>query len=402
MAHAMWIWETRPLLDDRAARRQFLDDVRRYEIGDLFMQIAYRLAPQGKTVECTLEEPERWSSLISEAHQAGVRVHALDGDPISVLTPHHPEVLAVVTEILRFNQRHPGSGFDGIHLDNEPHAILGFDGPNRETILRQYLDLNHKVKDLLTEQKQPPVFGLDVAFWFDALQINYRGRVCNVAEELLATADTLAVMDYRPVAVGENGLVALAHHWVDKAGGAGKQVLIGVETNSAQPQKLYFIYGPDKAVWDSPATANRELMLATRLGQFPLRLLDDGVGRDIGLAAPAGAPMGPELQEALAELYREFGQPATPAQVRHQATAAAVQRDEQYRDFRPFSLQLTHGAPIVGFSVIATMPKSQTFAGTSKAALAVILKQVGDAFAVRPGFGGIAIHDYQGFRRLPD
>jgi hypothetical protein len=38
-------------------------------------------------------------------------------------------VLAVVTEILRFNRRHSESGFDGIHLDNEPTRSWASMGP---------------------------------------------------------------------------------------------------------------------------------------------------------------------------------------------------------------------------------------------------------------------------------
>lgn len=399
---ATWVWDSKPLLNHDAALNQFLAFARRHHVTDAFIQTHCRRPASGEPGQCNLEDSPRWVHLLIQAHRAGLRVHALDGDPRYALRPNHQRVLEWVAELIRFNGQHPLGAFDGIHLDNEPYLIMGFEGPEREAILRQYLDLNYEVKALLRRLPHPPIFGLDVPFWFDHEWLRYRGGNRNLAQELLALADLVVVMDYRTAVEGANGIVALARRWVMEGGRAGTRVLIGVEATAGRAQQVYFIYGPTEAAWEKPSQAGRDLMMATELDGFPLRQLDDGEGREVGLGLPFGAPVGAPLIEALSQLNRVFGAPALQTLARRARVARTVENDPQYRDFAPFQLSAADGSRLIGFKVTAVMPVAMTFAHSPLADLEQAIDRVSKTFAGQRGFAGMAIHDYEGFRNLPD
>ena len=72
-------------------------------ITDLFLQIPYK-AKEEKGQWKILWNPLLIRPLISQLHQAGVKIHALDGDPRFALREWHGRVIATLLSILQYNR----------------------------------------------------------------------------------------------------------------------------------------------------------------------------------------------------------------------------------------------------------------------------------------------------------
>lgn len=392
---AMWVWDTKTLLDHPSARARLFALSARYRINVIFLQVLYRVEHRAKGPICVLRQPRPLASFIAQAHARAIRVQALDGYPEFALDRYHPQVLTLVRALLAWNASHPRAGFDGIHFDDEPYLLIGFKSPLRDTILSQYLDLNRSVAALLRVAPAPPSYGVDVPFWFGDTRLVYRGVDASMAEHLLRIVDDVGLMDYRTVAGGPNGIIAHARPWISLADRLGKSVYIGLETTRAAPCQVDFVYGPSKEQWNSPDRKLRDLMLRSRLEDFPMRILNDGDGYAIGLVAPSGEPSA-RFISALSRLGEISGDASSPRDAQ-----AMLRHHPEYRNFRAASWRDAGDRLIKGFSVTETTPTAITFAGLSKRRLAEAIAQAARAFAENRALSGFAIHDYRGLSRLP-
>ena len=159
-SRALWVWDSTPLLQDTSARHSFLEFCRARGIDIAWLQVARSAGG------VRLEHESGWRDLLRDAHRHGVRIHALDGDPAYALRERHDIVLALVDTIIRFNRdAPPDARFDGIHLDNEPYLLAGWElQVVRERLLAEYLDLNARVQSAVRAEGGLE-FGVDIPFW---------------------------------------------------------------------------------------------------------------------------------------------------------------------------------------------------------------------------------------------
>jgi hypothetical protein len=111
-AHGLWVWKGPAILATPQGAGQLRDFCRTQGINEIYLSVL----DHGE-----LHDGAALSALIALLHRSGVRVEALlsstDADEPG---KHRDTLLARVRLILGFNQQHPGSRFDGIHLDIEP------------------------------------------------------------------------------------------------------------------------------------------------------------------------------------------------------------------------------------------------------------------------------------------
>ncbi|MBV9294179.1 MAG: hypothetical protein JO145_01305 [Acidobacteriaceae bacterium] len=210
---ALWVWAP----DGSAELLRF---AKKESITDLFVQWS------------TEGDKHSLRGFIRMAREENIRVYALDGSPEAALAENHGRVLKEVDAIAAFNESsQPEERLAGIHFDIEPYLLAGFDGRAKSQILSEYVDLQRKVAAEVHLHKAAGLsYGIDLPFWFDR----------DVVERVLPFVDTIAIMDYRNHASGEDGIVAHALPILGIAQMSHRKVFVGVETAPASLPTISF------------------------------------------------------------------------------------------------------------------------------------------------------------------
>ena len=220
---AMWVWDVKIFQDAKASRHLF-DFCEERDINTLFYT-AYQV--KGSAAG----DYRRFNK---SAHQRGIFVHALAGDPRWGFERYHHRFLLWVNDILEFNKASAeNERFDAIHSDVEPHTMGKRWEDDRKGILAQYLDVSEKVKKAVAESDCPTAFVMDVPFWYDddvSLWLEWRHKMSPASYHLLDIADKIVIMDYRNFAEGQNGSILLVKNEIAYADRIGKKIYIGQET----------------------------------------------------------------------------------------------------------------------------------------------------------------------------
>jgi len=193
-----------------------------------------------------VEAPGRYRSFIADAHRRGFRVQALLGSAHLnteryILPAQRPQALAMLQRVLAYNGAAPReSRFDGINLDIEPHLLAEWDDAHRHELLRNLLDVSAAWMAMKRESRQELAIGPAMPFWFDGIEVEWRGRKRPASEHLADLYDYVALMDYRDRADGGDGIIAHAAKEIAYAERAGKQVVIGLELTPNELRKVTF------------------------------------------------------------------------------------------------------------------------------------------------------------------
>ena len=242
---AMWLWETEKILKHADKQKTFFDFCKRQQITDLFVQIPYQ-AEKGKNGWTILWDSAEMRPLLFKLNQAGIRVHALDGDPRFALKEWHGRSIGLIEKIIHYNQSvSPEERFYGIRFDNEVYLLPNFGRIHKESLLKEYLELAEKSQALA--QKAGLTFGVDIPFWLDDFNeffepaANLDGRP--MSERIIDVVDNVGIMDYRTVAYGADGVIEHGSNELRYAAQKGKKVFIGLETVSL-PDETIYDFGP--------------------------------------------------------------------------------------------------------------------------------------------------------------
>ena len=262
---AMWLWETDKIVTNPDEQQRLLTFCKEEGITDLFLQIPYK-AKEEKGQWKILWNPLLIRPLISQLHQAGIKVHALDGDPRFALREWHGRVIATLESIILYSRESPPQErFDGIRFDIEPYLLPSFSGVQKEAILKQYLSLL-TASQTLTRQADLAL-GVDIPFWFDARNEFFEptaevgGRP--VSELIIDIVDNVGIMDYRTQAYGADGVIAQGTPELEYAAKQGKEVFLGLETVELPDETLLAF---------SPASQSGSRILIERIEDHKVRL----------------------------------------------------------------------------------------------------------------------------------
>ena len=262
---AMWLWETDKIVTSPKEQQRLLAFCKSEGITDLFLQIPYE-AKEEKGQWKILWNPLLIRPLISQLHQAGVKIHALDGDPRFALRQWHGRVIATLESIIQYNRESPPQErFDGIRFDIEPYLLPSFGGIQKEAILQQYLSLL-TASQTLTRQADLAL-GVDIPFWFDARNEFFEPTAevggCPMSELIIDIVDNVGIMDYRTQAYGADGVIAQGTQELQYAAKRGKEVFLGLET----------VELPDETILAfSPASQRGSRILLERMEGTKVRL----------------------------------------------------------------------------------------------------------------------------------
>ncbi|MDD4879154.1 MAG: hypothetical protein PHR22_01700 [Candidatus Omnitrophica bacterium] len=410
---AMWEWNSiEPILKEDK-RKELFDFCEKHKINELFAQLHYSLSG-GQDVKCELSYKDQLRSFLKDAHERKIRVHALDGDPTLILRGNHPKLLAEVKAILEFNaQGKPGERYDGIHLDNEPYLLVGYNGPFRKEVLLQFLEANKKCMDLMRASGRDVVYGVDIPYWFlekgAGVDVKFGGTVKPVGEHIIDITDNIGVMDYRNFADGDDGIIAHGREEVEYATKAGKKVYIGVETYRPEPEHVIFIYGQPEFEFNKRLeSVGGQFAKQYMHNGFRIKKLSDGKNVHIGIIVPPDKERQAKAEEALIEVGRIFGKDFYVPDKKAIDEALfdaewAVSNEGAHEDFKVSTIPSGRSNRVyVRFEAdMVTSPKI-TFAGMTKTALEKELAKTEEAFKGYRGFYGFAIHYYEPYRAMKE
>lgn len=230
---AMWIWD-RTVALDAGARSELLAFAEERAIDTVYLSAGALL----QSARPALAE------FIVAAHDAGVAVELLFGDPNWSKRQNHANGLARVQSTLDF-ARDAGVRPDGVHLDVEPHVLAEWKDGGADALSVEYLEFLGKAAALTGPEGLR--LSADIAYWYDARWVSIDGGapqpLSTLALERVDRAVVMAYRDYTGTCGGAplpDGVVWNARDEVAQASDAGKEVIVAVETKCGEPDKVSF------------------------------------------------------------------------------------------------------------------------------------------------------------------
>lgn len=419
---AVWVWESHRLLTDEAARRTFFEFCETYGVNDIFFQLHYQVDESDPgAIKTTVTLVDELKSFMRQAHERKIMIQALEGYPDWVMKKNHKYTLSIIQALIEYNEQvAPEERFDGIHLDNEPYLMVGFnDRTYRKKILEEFIELNDKAMKLIKEKKSDMIYGIDIPFWFE--QTDEENRINALCEwngvekpasyHLLDVVDNIGIMDYRDFAYGADGMIAHGIQEIEYAERVGKEVYIGVETFRYPLITVDLVCGMKSDVFfkklHGDMSALRDI---SRMDgpHFRLQFMAAGDYVHVGLERPAN--MSEEktkrFHKALLQLARWVG--AAPEQ--HEGldnmlfdTEYFISKDARWDAFRRKDIvSPDEQERYAGFQATLIMLPKITFDDKTKAEMDRELLAVEKAFLPYSSFIGFAIHYYKTYQAMPD
>ncbi len=376
---ALWVWNTRTLLAERAARTALTGLLVEGGFNRVYLQLPGAFAHGGAGADLTAA----LAALTAALKRAGAEVWALDGAPEMARAAEHASVLARIAAIAAFNGVTPAaSHFAGVQLDVEPYLLPEFAGDEQERVVAEYLLLLAAVRARCQAAGLP--FEAAVPFFFDGIGVTRRSGQELVyrplVEEVLDRVDGIAVMDYRTTADGDNGTLALAEQELLYASAVGKRVVLALETTELSDALHLHFRGPGARLPLAPVRRpDASAHTAPRSRPAPAPPSTDRL--------PARADDGWVLAATTADGLRLWWlqEPAREALV-------AFARDADIEEASARAWPVSH--------TVRVAASRMTFAPLDAATLERVLRETAARAALYPAFAGMAVHHFESLQRL--
>ena len=175
---SVWVWEedTDAMLGDDGARRSIFALLERQQISTLYLYADERLyAEQTHGRNILVTEPQKYRTLIAEAHERGFKVYALLGSMYLksweyILPEKRAMAARMFGAVLTFNAGSDDarSRFDGVNIDVEPYLLDDW-ATARPLRGRQYLEMSQEFMRLKAAAGSTIQVGPAIPFWFDGI-----------------------------------------------------------------------------------------------------------------------------------------------------------------------------------------------------------------------------------------
>jgi hypothetical protein len=366
---------------------------------------------------CVIQSEQLLRQFLRAAHQRGLKIHALDGAPEYCVRDKHRIPLAVVDTVISFNrQGNVDEQFDGIHFDNEPYLLIGWNTPSRrEEILSEFLELNAECQRRIRENSTMQ-FGIDIPFWWQARNettglrhgdVSFRGVRKPASYHCIDMLDNVGIMNYRDSADGADGMIAHGRELLEYADRAqGARIYMGVETFRNENTSVWFLPGRPRGEFDKVVLRNTQLSNLSRIADHRIRVLEDGENVYLGLEVPPAMSddQRADAESGLRELALRFhfrGQPRRDNIRMRLRARQAIDAHPAWGRFHVLDFPAVDGQDaITGFSAEAIMLSKVTFADNSFQEFREHTTAAANYFRTFESYNGMSIHFYETYRDL--
>lgn len=90
----------------------------------------------------------------------------------------------------------PTGRIDGVNYDIEPHSLGEWSDATRERLPRDFLDMSAMLMEAERSSGQALSIGPAVPFWWDGIELEWRGVRKPVAEHVIDATDYVVLMDF--------------------------------------------------------------------------------------------------------------------------------------------------------------------------------------------------------------
>jgi len=106
---AVWVWKYDPV-SNLDVRKELFEFCERTDLKTIYLYLG-----DDPILKVPKEIQVNLAGLLKEAHAHGVRIEALQGNPLWALKPYHPKVLEWIGSFLEFNkEQEPDARLDGV------------------------------------------------------------------------------------------------------------------------------------------------------------------------------------------------------------------------------------------------------------------------------------------------
>ncbi|HMB00850.1 MAG TPA: sugar-binding protein, partial [Spirochaetota bacterium] len=218
-----WVWQTSRIVKDKKETDLFFKFIKNRAIGTLFLYSGFDYFYG--------EYKEQFKNLIARAHDEGMRVEALDGDPNWADPAQHKECMEHLHKIVAYNKSvAPKYQFDGFQSDIEPGSARGYHGARHDLLINGYLEITAKLKKMFkSELGKDFIYGGAIWSTYDDKKeiATFQGKTQNMYKHLIDIYDYVALMDYYDRA---EVVINKAQNEADYAAKQNKYIFIGQET----------------------------------------------------------------------------------------------------------------------------------------------------------------------------
>ncbi|MEK3734908.1 hypothetical protein MKX64_21075 [Paenibacillus sp. FSL M8-0334] len=239
---ATWVWQTEFIADRGEQLIAFAKDE---GINLIYLQIQRQLPKP------------MYEHFIQQAHENGIAVHALGGDPRWALAEYRNDMLDFADWVTSYN-REAAARFDGIHLDIEPYVLDQWEDQHPSIIESWQRNLTAFLNTISDAGLET---GIDIPFWFDSFTL---ADGTGLNESLMNDFDHVTVMAYRNQLDSANGIISLVQSELELASRLGHRVIVAVNTKEMPKEPHTSFYGLGKTYMNQTL-----LELQHELSSFP-------------------------------------------------------------------------------------------------------------------------------------
>lgn len=237
---ATWLWDASLI---RSETEEIVAFSGREGITTIFLQIQQEVTD------------EEYRHFVAAAHQQGISVHALNGQPDWAYEEGRRKGMELLAWLEAYNRTAaPEEKFEGVQLDVEPYVLRRWGREQAQVVEEWSANMEVWVQEA---KRQGLTFSAAVPFWLDSIPGPHSADADSFSRWMIENTDAIAVMAYRDS--GEQ-MYELSKEELEQADELGKSVWIGMELgDTKEGEHLTFFAKSEQEMED-------EALRAAKLG----------------------------------------------------------------------------------------------------------------------------------------
>ncbi|MBX4149720.1 hypothetical protein K1X09_20615 [Paenibacillus lautus] len=211
---ATWLWDASLI---RSETEEIVAFSGREGITTIFLQIQQEVTD------------EEYRHFVAAAHQQGISVHALNGQPDWAYEEGRRKGMELLAWLEAYNRTAaPEEKFEGVQLDVEPYVLRRWGREQAQVVEEWSANMEVWVQEA---KRQGLTFSAAVPFWLDSIPGPRSADADSFSRWMIENTDAIAVMAYRDS--GEQ-MYELSKEELEQADELGKSVWIGMELGDTE------------------------------------------------------------------------------------------------------------------------------------------------------------------------